>query len=53
MNKRIARRFAGISVLSLAVLSGCTSNEDRSRMEQAAKENVSLKGELTDLNKEH
>src|SRR6266566_3028610 len=49
----MARRFAGVSpfVLSLTLIGGCGA-QDRSRVEQASQENVSLKAQLTEITQE-
>jgi colicin import membrane protein len=49
----MARRFAGVSsfVLSIGLIGGCGA-QDRSRVEQASQDNVSLKAQLTELTQE-
>src|SRR5258706_6966063 len=49
----MARRFAGVSsfVLTLTLIGGCGA-QDRSRVEQASQENVSLKEQLTEITQE-
>src|SRR5258705_11419123 len=45
--------LAGVCAVSLALASGCTSNEDRSRTEKASQENFSLKTQVTEMTAEH